>query len=362
MLFGMQSRLRAIRVLAALSASFTLFAADKYPVDWKQQEAEIFDRYSHLIRLDTSNPPGNETIAAQYLKEVLGNEGIESQIYELEKGRGNIVARLKGNGSKKPLLLMGHLDVVGVQREKWTVDPFAAIRKDGYVYGRGSIDDKDKVTSALTVMILLKRMHVPLDRDVIFLGEAGEEGTSSAGIGFMVEKHWREIEAEYAITEGGTTGARDGKVRYVQIGTTEKVPRGVRLVAHGPSGHASRPRPDNPVLHLALAVGAVAGHQPPLQMNDTTRTYFERLATISTPEEADRYNHLTDPARQAAILDYLQEHEPTQFVYAAYVDCAYDLEGGAFGRMWCRPKRKRRSTSARCPMKTCRNFMNTCGS
>ncbi len=307
----MQSQRRTLRVLAALSASFTLSAAGPYPINWNQQQAEIFDHYAALIRLDTSNPPGNETKAAEYLKQVFEKDGIPAQIYELEPGRGNVVARLKGNGSKKPLLLMGHLDVVGVQREKWTVDPFAAVRKDGYVYGRGSIDDKDKVTSALTVMLLLKRMKVPLDRDVIFLGEAGEEGTTTVGIGFMVDKHWPEIEAEYAITEGGTTGARDGKVRYVQIGTTEKVPRGVRLVAHGPSGHASRPRPDNPVLHLAMAVGAVASNQPPMHMNDTTRTYFERLATISTPEEAERYNHLSDPARSAAILKYLEDHEPT---------------------------------------------------
>lgn len=162
-------------MLAALSATLTLSAAEKYSVDWKQQETEIFDHYASLIRMDTSSPPGNETKAAEYLKGVLEKEGIPATVYELEPGRGNVVARLKGNGSKKPLLLMGHLDVVGVQREKWTVDPFSAIRKDGFIWGRGSIDDKDKVTSALTVMILLKRMKVPLDRDVIFLGEAGRK-------------------------------------------------------------------------------------------------------------------------------------------------------------------------------------------
>ena len=208
---------------------------------------------------------------------------------------------------------MGHLDVVGVQKEKWTVDPFAALRKDGFVYGRGTIDDKDKVTSALMVMLLLKRMNVALDRDVIFLGEAGEEGASNVGIGFMVKEHWPEIEAEYAITEGGTTGSRDGKVRYVQIGTTEKVPRGVKLVSTGTSGHASRPRTDNPVLHLAQAVSNVASQQPPMRLNDTTRAYFERLATISSPEEADRYNHLTDPKRAPAIEAWLAEHEPTHY-------------------------------------------------
>jgi acetylornithine deacetylase/succinyl-diaminopimelate desuccinylase-like protein len=312
MLYRMLSQPKVI-LLAALSACPLLFAADKFEVDWKQQEAEIFEHYSSLIKLDTSNPPGNETLAANYLKGVLEKAGIPAKVYEKEPGRGNVVARLKGNGTKKPLLLMGHLDVVGVQREKWTVDPFAAIRKDGFVYGRGSIDDKDKVTSALMVMLLLKRMNVPLDRDVIFLGEAGEEGSSGAGIGFMVQQHWPEIEAEYAITEGGTTGSRDGKVRYVQIGTTEKVPRGVKLISTGTSGHASRPRTDNPVLHLAQAVSNVASQQPPMRLNDTTRAYFERLATISSPEEADRYNHLTDPQRAPAIEAWLADHNPTEY-------------------------------------------------
>ena len=299
--------------LAALFASLPLFAADKYPVDWPQQQSEIFQHYADLIRIDTSSPPGNETKAAEYVKQVLAKDGIPAQIYELEPGRGNVVARLKGNGTKKPFLLMGHLDVVGVQRDKWTVDPFAALRKDGFVYGRGSIDDKDKVTSALTMMLLLKRMNVPLDRDVILLCEAGEEGGANLGIGFMVDKHWSEIESEYAITEGGSMTARDGKVRTVELATTEKVPRGVRLVAHGQSGHASRPRLDNPLIHLSQAVAKVSVNQPPMRLNDTTRTYFERLATVSTPEEADRYNHLVDPARAPAIEAYLAEHEPGHY-------------------------------------------------
>jgi acetylornithine deacetylase/succinyl-diaminopimelate desuccinylase-like protein len=288
-------------------------AADKYAVDWAALQPEIFEHYSNLIKLDTSSPPGNETKAAQYLKSVLEREGIPAQVYELEPGRGNVVARLKGNGSKRPLLVMGHLDVVGVQREKWTVDPFAALRKDGYVYGRGSIDDKDKVTSALMTVLLLHRMKVPLDRDVIFLGEAGEEGDSRVGIGFMVNQHWDDIACEFAITEGGSTMSRDGKVVTVEIATTEKVPRGVRLVAHGAAGHGSRPRLDNAVAHLAQAVWKVSSNQPPMRLNDTTRTYFERLAKVSTPEEADRYLHITDPARSAAIQAYFAEHELGHF-------------------------------------------------
>ena len=302
-----------IALLAAVNLCIPAVAADKYAVNWDQLQSEILEHYSNLIRIDSSSPPGNETKVAEYIRNVLEKEGIPAQIYELSPGRGNVVARLKGNGSKKPFLIMGHLDVVGVQREKWTVDPFAALRKNGYIYGRGSIDDKDKVATALMVTVLLKRMKVPLDRDVIFVGEAGEEGEPSVGIGFMVNQHWDEIAAEYAITEGGAMTSRDGKVRTVEIATTEKVPHRIRLLAHGQAGHGSRPRLDNAVVHLADAVGKIAAHQPPMRLNDTTRTYFERLATISTPDEANRYNHLSDPARAPAIEAYFAEHELTHY-------------------------------------------------
>jgi acetylornithine deacetylase/succinyl-diaminopimelate desuccinylase-like protein len=227
----------------------------------------------------------------------------------LEPDRANLVARLKGNGSKRPLLVMGHTDVVGVQKEKWSFDPFTPTRKDGFIYARGAVDDKDNATAGLMLMILLKRMNVKLDRDVIFLAEAGEEGTTSVGIDFLVDKHWSEIEAEYALAEGGSTNSRNGKVRYVGISATEKAPRPVRLVAHGHAGHGSRPTPDNAVLRLASAVAKVGEWQPPMRLNDTTRAYFERLATISTPEEARRYNHINDPAAAPAIERYFAQHE-----------------------------------------------------
>jgi acetylornithine deacetylase/succinyl-diaminopimelate desuccinylase-like protein len=285
--------------------------AEKYAVDWQKTAPEILEKYSALIRLDTSNPPGNESKAAAYLKSVLEGEGFETQSFALDPARANLVARLKGNGRKRPLLLMGHTDVVGVQRNKWTVDPFSAVRKDGYVYGRGAIDDKDKVTACLMVMLLLKRMKIALDRDVIFLAEAGEESTTSVGIDFMVSQHWNEIEAEYALTEGGGGVSRDGKPRYVTISTTEKVPRRVKLVAHGEAGHGSVPRPDNAVSHLAMAVAKIAAWQPPMRLNDTTRTYFERLAAISAPDEAARYNHVAEPANTAGIQSYFAAHELT---------------------------------------------------
>src|SRR5437764_13451273 len=165
----------ALLVLTAFS-----FAQQSAP-NFDQAQTEAVKFLSDLVKIDTSNPPGNEARAAEYIKGVLATEGIQAQIYESAPGRGNLVARLKGNGKKKPLLLMGHLDVVGVERDKWTVDPFAAIIKDGYIYGRGSVDDKSMDAANLEVFLLLHRMNVPLDRDVILLTEAGEEGTSQFG-------------------------------------------------------------------------------------------------------------------------------------------------------------------------------------
>jgi len=289
------------------------FAATRTAPDWQQLSPEILNYYQSLIRIDTTSPPGNETHAANYIKKVLERAGIPSQIFALEPDRGNLVARLKGSSGKRPLLIMAHTDVVGVQLAKWLTDPFAAIERDGYVYGRGSNDDKDKLTACLEVMLLLKRLNVPLDRDVIFLAEAGEEGTTRVGIDFMVAQHWPEIEAEYGLTEGGGGILRNGKPTYMGIATTEKIPRTVRLLATGTAGHGSIPRPDNAVVKLAAAVTRVAEWQPPMRLNDTTRTYFERLATISTPEEAKRYNQIVDKAKAPAVERYFASHELTHY-------------------------------------------------
>src|SRR5579872_1063686 len=279
-------------------------AAERYAVDWDNVHAETLEHYTHLLRIDSSNPPGNESNVANYVKSVLDREGIPAQLFALDPARANVVARIKGNGSKKPILVMGHSDTVGVQREKWSVDPFAAIRKDGFIYGRGAQDDKDDVTAGLMLLLLLKRMNVKLDRDVIFLAEAGEEGTLQAGIDFMVNRHWDAIEAEYALAEGGYVSARNGKVRFVEVTTTEKVPRGLKLVAHGTAGHGSRPRPDNAIIRLAAAVAKFGSWQPPMRLNATTRTYFERLATISQPDDAWRYTHIAEHDKAPQIERY----------------------------------------------------------
>jgi acetylornithine deacetylase/succinyl-diaminopimelate desuccinylase-like protein len=277
--------------------------------DFTQAQTEAAKFLGELVKLDTSNPPGNEARAAEYIKRVLAAEGISAQIYESAPGRGNLVARLKGNGKKKPLLLMGHIDVVGVERDKWTEDPFAAVVKDGYLYGRGSIDDKSMDAANLEVFLLLHRQKVPLDRDVILLAEAGEEGTTQFGIDFMVKDHWDEIACEYALNEGGDAVEENGKVQYVAVSTTQKVPRGFSLVAHGTSGHGSAPRVDNAIAHLAAAVDKAAHWEAPMRLNETTRRFFQQMARISLPEKAQLYSHVED----LAVQQKLRQTEPSYY-------------------------------------------------
>ncbi len=282
-------------------------------IDWKAQEAEILRHYSALVRIDSSNPPGNETAVVNYIKKVFDTEGIPSQIFALDPMRANLVARIKGNGSKRPVLVMAHTDVVGVQRDKWPVDPFGAVRKDGYIWGRGTVDDKDKLAANLMLMLLLKRTGAKLDRDVIFLAESGEEGTTTPGIEFMVNQHFDQIDAEFCLTEGGGGTLSNGRVTAITVSTTEKLPRRIRLVVNGTSGHGSIPRTDNALVHLSGAVAKIGAWQTPLRLNDTTRTYFERLAGISPPAVAARYNGITDSRRTAAVQRYLAENEPMHY-------------------------------------------------
>src|SRR4051812_48667534 len=188
---------------------------------WEGLRPEILRHYRSLVQLDTTS--GHETLAVDYLKKVLEAEGIPTQTFALDPNRANLVARLKGNGSKRPLLILAHTDVVPVRREKWPVDPFGAILKDGSVWGRGSTDDKPVLTAVLMTMLLLKRTGVALDRDVIFLAESGEEADpAGVGINFMVGQHFQEIEAEFAITEGGGATLENDRVVAVHIGTAEK--------------------------------------------------------------------------------------------------------------------------------------------
>ncbi len=297
-------------VLAGALAGTVASAQQAAQLDWAQIEAETLRHYQALLRFDTADPPGNERPAADYLTSVLRAEGIEVQEFALEPHRPNVVARIRGNGSKRPLLIMGHTDVVNVDPAKWTFPPFSATRDGGYVYGRGAVDDKDNLVASLMAMLMLKRQGVALDRDVIFLAESGEEGSTRVGIQFMVNEHLDQIDAEYCLAEGGGVTRENGRVKFSSVQTLEKIPYAVELVARGPAGHGSVPLLSNSVTHLSKAVAAVADWQTPARLNETTSVYFRRLAEISPPDQAERYRSVLDPARIAEADAYFREHEP----------------------------------------------------
>jgi len=289
-----------------LPVCFTAFAATP---DFDSAHRDNVTNLQRFVQIDTTNPPGNETKGASFLKAILDREGIPSEIVELVPGRGNLIARLKGSGKKKPILLMGHIDVVGVELEKWTVEPFAGLIQGDYMYGRGVSDDKGMTATCLQVLLLLKRAGIALDRDVIFLAEAGEESSTSVGINFVVGQHWDKIACEFALNEGGGFRLENGAVKFLSVSSTEKVPRPIVLRAKGTSGHGSRPRLDNAIVHLSAAVAKFGTWQPPMRLNDTTREYFKRLATISAPEKALWYRHVEDPAQSVKIQETLRAQD-----------------------------------------------------
>jgi acetylornithine deacetylase/succinyl-diaminopimelate desuccinylase-like protein len=296
--------------LLALPVLISIAHSQAQEPNWSQIEEETMRHFQAILRLDTSNPPGNETLVVEYLKSVLDKEGIETKVFANDPKRANLVARLRGNGKKRPVLIMGHTDVVTVDPTKWKYPPFSATREGGYVYGRGATDDKDNVVACLMVMLMLKRMNTPLDRDVIFLAEASEEGGGADGIGYMVREHFDEIDAEYCFAEGGGVVRSGGKIQYAAVATTEKISRGARLVARGISGHGSVPLRSNAIVHLANAVAKVAAWRTPVRLNDTTRAYFERLAKLSPPDAAARYQKLLRPGNSDDVQEYLAINEP----------------------------------------------------
>ena len=306
----------ALLTLAAASLAAQAPQSGGGPVDWSGLRPEILERFRALVQIDST--AGKETLVVDYLRKVLEAEGISTQTFALDPARANLVARLKGNGAKRPLLILAHTDVVGVQHEKWPVDPFGAEIRDGYIWGRGSKDDKPVLVANLMTMLLLKRRGVPLDRDVIFLAESGEEAdTTGVGMNFMVREHFDAIDAEFALTEGGRTRIDGDRVTRVFIGTAEKLPTRARLVATGTAGHGSVPRMDNALIHLSAAIDKVGRWQTPMRLTETTRRYFERMAAISRPEPASVYRTLVDPGSSPAALDraqsYLRENDPASY-------------------------------------------------
>ena len=257
--------------------------------DWPAFQAETVERLQALIRFDTTNPPGNELALAEYLAKTLENEGIETTLLVPVENRAAVIARLPGNGAKRPVMLMAHMDVVAVERDKWSCDPFEGLIRDGYLYGRGAIDDKGMLAANLMTMLLLKRCVVDegitLDRDVVFLATSDEETGGEFGIRWVVREHLDLIDVEFALNEGGRTRVIQGGMRYLAIQTAEKIPHMVTITARGPAGHAAIPLAGNSIFRLGRALAKLSDYSEPVTLNVTTRRFFGELSTMWPVDE-----------------------------------------------------------------------------
>lgn len=236
-----------------------------------------------LIRIDTSNPPGNEIAAAQYLAGVLRQEGLEPQVLESAPGRGSVVARLSGDGSQRPLLLMSHIDVVPADAQEWQHAPFAAEVADGYMWGRGTIDTKNLTAEELAVLIALKRSGTRLKRDVIFAATADEEAGGRYGMAWLAKTHPELVNAEYAINEGGGFGLNVGGKHFYLVQTGEKGVCWMKFTAKGTAGHASMPRDDNAVARLCSVLERVSQARLPQHRTHTVDGLIHALASAQKP-------------------------------------------------------------------------------
>lgn len=275
--------------------------------DWQSADAETVSRLQEIIRFDTTNPPGNELPLALYLEAALRDEGIETSRFEPQPNRAVMIGRIRGNGAKRPVILLAHMDVVGVERDRWSVDPFAGEMRDGYLYGRGAIDDKGMLAANLMTMLLLKRSlaagQLSLSRDVVFLATSDEEAGGEWGMGWLVKHHPEVLDAEFALNEGGRTRIIEGGQRYLAVQSAEKVSHVVTVKAHGSAGHAAVPLPDNAIFRLGRALESLSRYAEPVMLTEITRRFFGQLAEI-WPRESEQSAMLdlvsADPKRAEA--------------------------------------------------------------
>lgn len=297
-------RLLLLRGLLGGLLALPLLAADE------GQLPDVAKLLIDLIKIDTSNPPGNERKIAEFLKTRFAPLGFEIDIIDTpQAGKSHFIARLRGNGKKRPVLLAAHADVVGVEREKWSVDPFAGVVKDGYVLGRGAIDFKGGLAVFAQAVLNIAAKKIPLDRDIIFLSEADEEG-GQYNTRWLAEKAWDKIDCEFSLNEGGwIIKDKSGKVLYVSISTADKSGISLRLTARGTSTHSSMPRPDNAIYTLARALADLGAYDTKPKLTPETRQFFGALAEVSPEPHKTHFKNLLsdDPVKVAAADKFLSE-------------------------------------------------------
>ena len=296
-----------VTVLAPLLffQSTTTAAQAQQPLDDPTRQLS-HDIFKQLIEINTTDSVGSTTLAAEAMAKRLRDAGFPAAdvvVLGPNPRKGNMVARLHGTGAHKPVLLIGHIDVVEARREDWTTDPFQFVEKDGYYYGRGTQDMKDGDAIMVTTLIRMFKEGYKPDRDIILALTADEEGGKSNGIDWLLKNHRDLVDAEFVLNhDSGGVETRDGKPMSVDLTASEKLYADFQLMVTNPGGHSSRPVPDNAIYHLAGALTRLQAYTFPFELNPVTRAYFKRMSGIETgPLAADMRGILETPPDPAAI-------------------------------------------------------------
>jgi acetylornithine deacetylase/succinyl-diaminopimelate desuccinylase-like protein len=268
-------------------------------MDWDQLLKEAISYLQQYIRIQTVNPPGNEIEGAKFLKSIFDKESIPSELFEPSPGRGNLVAVLKGSGEKRPILLVNHIDVVPADRDKWEVDPFSAKIKDGYLYGRGALDDKSMGIVEMMILLILKREKIDLKRDLFFLASADEETGGKWGVEWAMENIPFLKESEFALNEGGHVIIdEEGNTDRYEVSCGQKVILQLQLKAIGTSGHASMPHHDNPNVKLIEALNRITKWETPYHVLPMVKEFFLNMAPKRPSYERNLFENI-----EKALLD-----------------------------------------------------------
>jgi len=292
-------------------------ASSRIAADHMQQYSELAVTWlQQYLRIDTTNPPGNEMHAVAFYKKILDEEGIENRAFEYTPGRGDLWARLPHTTAeaKRPLVLLNHMDVVTSDASHWKVPPFGGEIKDGYLWGRGAQDMKDEGLAQLVVMVMLKREKVPLDRDVIFLAVSDEEADGTGTDWFI--KNQRDLlgNAEFLINEGGENLLENGKVKYVGVDVGEKTTYWLHVVAHGRPGHGSRPNPDAAPNRLVRALNRILAYRTPLRVLPVVDEFLRDMAPYESPERAREYRNVGKAIEDKKFQEEVEHEESLNFL------------------------------------------------
>ncbi len=307
----LRSRIPALLLALLCGLTARLFAAPQAasPVDWRAYQDQAVSLLQQYLRINTSNPPGNELQTARFFQKLFDQAGISNTVFEYLPGRANIYAVIHGDGALRPLVMLNHMDVVRAQPQNWRVPPFSAEILNGELYGRGAEDMKDEGLMQAVVMLAAARQRPPLKRDLIFLATADEE-VNDTGSAWMIHNHPELVKnAEYLITEGGDNLILpDGHTIY-GIDVAEKAPYWVRLTARARGGHGSIPIADSAPNQLVKALNRVVRWQTPIHLLPSVEEYFHQIASLQPEPLASQYRNVRQALKDPAFVQKVTADE-----------------------------------------------------